>query len=113
MAGAGRNAMTNRSGRGLCAGLFAALVLPVCGWTAAGEELAAGTAPDARPVQTIPVRPPAATSPLTIRDEVRRRTTPRRPMEPRGDFWTPDELQRMQPDIGHFPMIDERQLDRP
>jgi hypothetical protein len=109
--------MANRSGRGLCAGLLAALVLPVCGLPAAGEELAAGTAPDARPVQTIPVRPPTATRraapALPIRDEVRPRTTPRRPAGPRGDFWTPDELHRIQPDVGDFPMPNEWRLYRP
>jgi hypothetical protein len=66
-------------------------------------------------MQTIPVRPPAATSPagpaLTIRDDVTRRT--RRSTLPRGDFWTPDELHRIQPYIGDFPMLKERRLYRP
>jgi hypothetical protein len=115
MAGAEEErAMANRLGKGLSAGLAAALFLLACGSGSVAEELAPPeqAAPDSRAVQAIPVRPPGATSPV-IRTEVRRRTTPRRPTRLQGDFWMPGELHRVQPHIGDFPTIKERRLHQP
>jgi hypothetical protein len=104
-----RYAVPNLSRRGPPAGLLLVLALAAWGPMVAGQELRgraqvlgaqgdgdAWRAPDARVTKTVMICPPVPAPPA--RDGTR--TVGHSPTT--GDFWTPEELRRLQPPRGYF-----------
>jgi hypothetical protein len=107
--------VANHSGRCLCAGLVTVLVLSIGGSPVAGQEQRdrapvigphgdgdSWRAPDARVVKPVLIRPPVQTptSPDVKGHDGARKV--RQSPAPAGDFWTPEELRRLQPPPAGF-----------